>query len=194
MIIRQKISNFPIDSTVERYVVIKKFSFDSIYKAITIDANIEFIKDGEDVSKFYKTSINNWIISNRYSIKQDNPDHYMKDDNGEFLLDENDERIPVEPEIVYEEVDGVMVEVKIPLLDENGLNVTEHIVTGQDDNGNDIVDVKFVMVTKTTQPPMYLEFPAYDYFMGLIFDGNIPLGDLIQSYILSDDAKGEFNK
>lgn len=194
MIYKQQISNFPLDPTIERSVCISKIIFDSAYKAITIDASFEFKKGNDDVSRFYKTKIDNWIVSNRYSISMENPEYYQVDSDGEFILDSEGNKIPVLPVAVMVEVDGVMVEKKVPALDENELIIYEDVVIGQDDNDADIVESRMVMVTEMHTPSPTIDYPAYDYFMSLIFDGMIPLSALLGQWILSDDAKGEFDK
>lgn len=194
MIFRQKISNFPLDESIERYVVISRFNFDSIYKTITIDAKFQYMKDGVDVSSYYKTNIANWVISNFYSISVENPEYWQVDTNGDFILDTNGDKVPVEKTPVFDEIDGEMVPRMEQELDEEGNPIMEDVVVGQDDNNEDIIVQQPKMVQVLEGPSEYLEIPAYDYFMGLIMGGDIPLSDLVTMYILSDDSKGAFDR
>lgn len=48
-----------------------------------------------------------------------------------------------------------------------------------------------VVIDEETQEP--IKMPAFDYFQAIILANKVPLVTLLSTYILNDDAKGEFN-
>lgn len=67
-IIRQQISNHPVFSDVERFVKINRIAENADVEQITIDAVVEYEKEGVDVTSNFQSKIKNWIVGNHYLV------------------------------------------------------------------------------------------------------------------------------
>lgn len=95
-IIRQKISNHPVFTDVERFVKINRIAENADVRQITIDAVVEYEKDGVDVTSNFQSKIPNWIVGNHYLVtvrdSENNPvpnpdyDEETNPDVPEFLM------------------------------------------------------------------------------------------------------------
>ena len=106
-IIRQKISNHPINETIERYVVIRRITDNADVSQIVISGHVEYFKDGQNVTSTFRSEINNWIIGNHYEVE-------VRDENNEFLLDEETQEAVKMPAFDY--FQAIILANKVPLL------------------------------------------------------------------------------
>lgn len=100
MTIRQKISNHPTITDLEREVVVYRFSYSMDVSQIPISARVEHFKiiDGERVllPEFTK-ELKDWIVDNSNKIKK-------RDKNNKIVLDENNNEILIDAYDRYQEL------------------------------------------------------------------------------------------
>ena len=106
-IIRQKISNHPINETIERYVVIRRIADNADVSQIVISGHVEYFKDGQNVTSTFRSEIDNWIIDNHYEVE-------VRDENNEVLLDEETQEAVKMPAFDY--FQAIILANKVPLL------------------------------------------------------------------------------
>ena len=89
--VRQKISNHPVLTDLERDVVVYRTADNMDVKQMPISAKIEHFKDvdGERTLLLeFTREVKDWIVSNDYEIKK-------RDENNEPILDEDGNKIKV---------------------------------------------------------------------------------------------------
>lgn len=106
-IIRQKISNHPINETIERYVVIRRIADNADVSQIVISGHVEYFKDGQNVTSTFKSEIDNWIVGNHYEVE-------LRDENNEVVLDEETQEPIKMPAFDY--FQAIILANQIPLL------------------------------------------------------------------------------
>ena len=106
-IIRQKISNHPLFDDVERYVVIQRIADNADVAQIPIIGYVDYFKDGENVTKGFKSTIDDWIIGNHYEVE-------VRDENNEVVLDKETQESIKMPAFDY--FQSIILENKVPLL------------------------------------------------------------------------------
>lgn len=106
-IIRQKISNHPINDDIERYVVICRIADNADVSQIVISGHVEYFKDGQNVTSTFKSEIDNWIIGNHYEVE-------MRDENNEVVIDEETQEPIKVPALDY--FQAIILANKVPLL------------------------------------------------------------------------------
>lgn len=88
-IIRQKISNHPVLTDLERDVVVYRTANNMDVKQMPISARIEHFKDVEGVRTLlpeFTRDVKDWIVSNDYEITQrDNQNQPVLDDEGQEI-------------------------------------------------------------------------------------------------------------
>ena len=87
--VRQKISNHPVLTDLERDVVVYRTADNMDVKQMPISARIEHFKDVEGVRTLlpeFTREVKDWIVSNDYEIKQrDNQNQPVLDDEGQEI-------------------------------------------------------------------------------------------------------------
>ena len=106
-IIRQKISNHPINEGIEREVVIRRIANNADVSQIVINGYVEYFKDGQNITSTFKSEIDNWIIGNHYEVE-------VRDENNEVLLDEETQEAVKMPSFDY--FQAIILANKVPLL------------------------------------------------------------------------------
>ena len=106
-IIRQKISNHPINEGIEREAVIRRIADNADVSQIVISGHVEYFKDGQNVTSTFKSEIDNWIISNHYEVE-------MRDENNEAVIDEETQEPVKVPAFDY--FQAIILANKVPLL------------------------------------------------------------------------------
>ena len=106
-IIRQKISNHPINETIERYAVIRRIADNADVCQIVISGHVEYFKDGQNVTSTFKSEIDNWIIGNHYEVE-------MRDENNEVVIDE-DTQEPIKI-AAFDYFQAIILANKVPLV------------------------------------------------------------------------------
>ena len=106
-IIRQKISNHPVNEEIEREVVIRRIADNADVSQIVISGHVEYFKDGQNVTSTFKSEIDNWIIGNHYEVD-------MRDENNEVVIDEETQEAVKMPAFDY--FQAIILANKVPLL------------------------------------------------------------------------------
>lgn len=106
-IIRQKISNHPINEGIEREVVIRRIADNADVSQIVISGHVEYFKDGQNVTSTFKSEIDNWIIGNHYEVD-------MRDENNDVVIDEDTQEVIKVPAFDY--FQAIILANKVPLL------------------------------------------------------------------------------
>ena len=106
-IIRQKISNHPINEGIEREVVIRRIADNADVCQIVISGHVEYFKDGQNVTSTFRSEIDNWIIDNHYEVE-------VRDENNVVLLDEETQEAVKMPAFDY--FQAIILANKVPLL------------------------------------------------------------------------------
>ena len=106
-IIRQKISNHPINEEIERYVIIRRIADNADVAQIVISGHVEYFKDGQNITSTFKSEIDNWIIGNHYEVE-------MRDENNEVVIDEDTQEVIKVPAFNY--FQAIILANKVPLL------------------------------------------------------------------------------
>lgn len=106
-IIRQKISNHPINEEIEREVVIRRIADNADVSQIVINGYVEYFKDGQNVTSTFKSEIDNWIIGNHYEVE-------MRDENNDIVIDEDTQEVIKVPAFDY--FQAIILANKVPLL------------------------------------------------------------------------------
>ena len=106
-IIRQKISNHPVNEEIEREVVIRRIADNEDVSQIVISGHVEYFKDGQNVTSTFKSEIDNWIIDNHYEVD-------MRDENNEVVIDEETQEAVKMPAFDY--FQAIILANKVPLL------------------------------------------------------------------------------
>ena len=106
-IIRQKISNHPINEEIKREVVIRRITDNADVSQIVISGHVEYFKDGQNVTSTFKSEIDNWIIGNHYEVE-------MRDENNEVVIDEETQEAVKMPAFDY--FQAIILANKVPLL------------------------------------------------------------------------------
>ena len=106
-IIRQKISNHPINEGIEREVVIRRIADNADVSQIVISGHVEYFKDGQNVTSTFKSEIDNWIIDNHYEVE-------VRDENNEVVIDDETQEVIKVPAFDY--FQAIILANKVPLL------------------------------------------------------------------------------
>ena len=106
-IIRQKISNHPINEEIEREVVIRRIADNADVLQIVISGHVEYFKDGQNVTSTFKSEIDNWIICNHYEVD-------VRDENNNVVIDEETQEAIKMPAFDY--FQAIILANKVPLL------------------------------------------------------------------------------
>ena len=106
-IIRQKISNYPINEGIEREVVIRRIADNAEVSQIVINGYVEYFKDGQNITSTFKSEIDNWIIGNHYQVD-------VRDDDNEVVIDEETQEPIKMPAFDY--FQSIILQNKVPLL------------------------------------------------------------------------------
>ena len=106
-IIRQKISNYPINEGIEREVVIRRIADNAEVSQIVINGYVEYFKDGQNITSTFKSEIDNWIIGNHYQVD-------VRDDDNEVVIDEETQEPIKMPAFDY--FQSILLQNKVPLL------------------------------------------------------------------------------
>ena len=106
-IIRQKISNHPINEEVERYVIIRRITDNADVSQIVISGHVEYFKDGQNITSTFKSEIDNWIIGNHYEVE-------MRDENNEVVIDDETQEVIKVP--AFDHFQAIILSNKVPLL------------------------------------------------------------------------------
>ena len=106
-IIRQKISNHPINEEIEREVVIRRIADNADVSQIVISGHVEYFKDGQSVTSTFKSEVDNWIIGNHYEVE-------VRDENNEVVIDEETQEAVKMPAFDY--FQAIILANKVPLL------------------------------------------------------------------------------
>lgn len=106
-IIRQKISNHPINEEIEREVVIRRIADNADVSQIVISGHVEYFKDGQNITSTFKSEIDNWIIGNHYEVD-------MRDENNDVVIDEDTQEVIKVPAFDY--FQAIILANKVPLL------------------------------------------------------------------------------
>lgn len=106
-IIRQKISNHPINEGIEREVVIRRIADNADVSQIVISGHVEYFKDGQNVTSTFKSEIDNWIIGNHYEVE-------VRDEANEIIIDEETQEPVKIPAFDY--FQAIILANKVPLL------------------------------------------------------------------------------
>lgn len=106
-IIRQKISNHPINEEIEREVVIRRISDNADVSQIVISGHVEYFKNDQNVTSTFKSEIDNWIIGNHYEVE-------VRDENNEVVIAEETQEAVKMPAFDY--FQAIILANKVPLL------------------------------------------------------------------------------
>ena len=106
-IIRQKISNHPINEDIEREVVIRRIADNADVSQIVISGHMEYFKDGQNVTSTFRSEIDNWIIGSHYQVE-------VRDENNEVVIDEETQEAVKMPAFDY--FQAIILANKVPLL------------------------------------------------------------------------------
>ena len=106
-IIRQKISNHPINEEIERFVIIRRIADNADVSQIVINGYVEYFKDGQNVTSTFKSEIDNWIICNHYEVE-------VHDENNEVVIDDETQEVIKVPAFDY--FQAIILANKVPLL------------------------------------------------------------------------------
>ena len=106
-IIRQKISNHPINEEIERYVIIRRIADNADVSQIVISGHVEYFKDGQNITSTFRSEIDNWIVGNHYDVE-------IRDENNEIVIDEETQEPVKIPAFDY--FHGIILENKVPLV------------------------------------------------------------------------------
>ena len=106
-IIRQKISNYPINEGIEREVVIRRIADNAEVSQIVINGYVEYFKDGQNITSTFKSEIDNWIIGNHYQVD-------VRNDDNEVVIDEETQEPIKMPAFDY--FQSIILQNKVPLL------------------------------------------------------------------------------
>ena len=106
-IIRQKISNHPRFSNVEREVVITRIADNADVFQIPIIGHVEYFENGDNVTLEFQSEIKDWIIGNHYNVD-------MRDENNAIVIDEETQEAIRVPAFDY--FQAVILANKIPLV------------------------------------------------------------------------------
>ena len=113
--LRQKISNHPVLTDLERDVVVYRTADNMDVKQMPISARIEHFKDVEGVRTLlpeFTQEVKDWIVSNDYEIKK-------RDENNEPILDEDGHEIKVPAFDAYQ---AMILQALEPILKQGILN------------------------------------------------------------------------
>ena len=106
-IIRQKISNHPINDEIERYVIIRRIADNADVSQIVILGHVEYFKDGQNITSTFRSEIDNWIVGNHYAVE-------IRDENNEIVIDEETQE-PIKMG-TFDYFQSIILENKVPLL------------------------------------------------------------------------------
>ena len=106
-IIRQKISNHPINEGIEREVVIRRIADNADVSQIVISGHVEYFKDGQNITSTFRSEIDNWIIGNHYDVE-------IRDEQNEVVIDEETQEVIKVPAFDY--FQSIILANKVPLL------------------------------------------------------------------------------
>ena len=106
-IIRQKISNHPRFSNVEREVVITRIADNADVFQIPIIGHVEYFENEQNVTSEFQSEIKDWIIGNHYNVD-------MRDENNAIVIDEETQEAIRVPAFDY--FQAVILANKIPLV------------------------------------------------------------------------------
>lgn len=113
--VRQKISNHPVLTDLERDVVVYRTADNMDVKQMPISARIEHFKDVDGVrtllSEFTK-EVKDWIVSNDYEIKK-------RDKQNQPILDDDGNEIKV---LAFDAYQSMILQVLEPILKQGILN------------------------------------------------------------------------
>ena len=115
MEIRQKISNHPVLTDLERDVVVYRAAYNMDVKQMPISARVEHFKDVEGVRTLlpeFTRDVKDWIVSNDYEIKK-------RDKQNQPVLDEEGNEIKVNAFDTYQ---NLIVQALEPILKQGILN------------------------------------------------------------------------
>ena len=113
--VRQKISNHPVLTDLERDVVAYRTTDNTDVKQMPISARIEHFKDVEGVRTLlpeFTREVKDWIVSNDYEIKK-------RDEQNQPVLDEDGNEIKVPAFDVYQKA---ILQALEPILKQGILN------------------------------------------------------------------------
>lgn len=114
-IIRQKISNHPVLTDLERDVVVYRTADNMDVKQMPISARIEHFKDVEGVRTLlpeFTREVKDWIVSNDYEInKRDKQNQPILDDEGQEI------KVPA-----FDAYQSMILQVLDPILKQGILN------------------------------------------------------------------------
>ena len=113
--LRQKISNHPVLTDLERDVVVYRTADNMDVKQMPISARIEHFKDVEGVRTLlpeFTREVKDWIVSNDYGITQ-------RDNQNQPVLDDEGQEIKVPAFDAYQKV---ILQVLEPILKQGILN------------------------------------------------------------------------
>ena len=113
--LRQKISNHPVLTDLERDVVVYRTADNMDVKQMPISARIEHFKDVEGVRTLlpeFTREVKDWIVSNDYEITQ-------RDNQNQPVLDDEGQEIKVPAFDAYQKV---ILQVLEPILKQGILN------------------------------------------------------------------------
>ena len=113
--VRQKISNHPVLTDLERDVVVYRAAYNMDVKQMPISARVEHFKDVEGVRTLlpeFTRDVKDWIVSNDYEIKK-------RDENNEPVLDKDGHEIKVPAFDAYQ---TVILQALEPILKQGILN------------------------------------------------------------------------
>ena len=113
--VRQKISNHPVLTDLERDVVVYRTADNMDVKQMPISARIEHFKDVEGVRTLlpeFTREVKDWIVSNDYGITQ-------RDNQNQPVLDDEGQEIKVPAFDAYQKV---ILQVLEPILKQGILN------------------------------------------------------------------------
>lgn len=106
-IIRQKISNHPRFSNIEREVVITRISDNADVMQIPITGHVEYFDGEENVTSDFKSNIDNWIVGNHYEVE-------VRNEQNEVVINEETQEIIKIPAFDY--FQAIILENKVPLV------------------------------------------------------------------------------
>ena len=106
-IIRQKISNHPINEEIERFVIIRRIADNADVSQIVISGHVEYFKDGQNITSTFRSEIDNWIIGNHYDVE-------IRDEQNEVVIDEETQEPIKMPAFDY--FQAIILANKVPLL------------------------------------------------------------------------------
>lgn len=106
-IIRQKISNHPLISDVERYVVITRIADNADVCQIPITGHVEYFRFDVDVTSTFQSEIPNWIVTNDYEVE-------VRDEANEIVIDEETQESIKMPAFDY--FQAIILANKVPLV------------------------------------------------------------------------------